>query len=758
MARRRFLLVSAIVALSVVFRVHAASDSQAASIAEIAPPVASYGESVTITGSGFGGANVVVRVDGVAAPLVAASGNKVTFRVPTGVPIGSRTVTATNPGGHTGSIGFDLSGDVTLALDEAHRAGAVIGAAGGTIIAQANGITYTLTIPAGALVADEAIVITPVAALTGLPLDRLLGAIHFAPEGLQFGKPAILTIGVAPTTNTRGLAGFFAAGNGENLHLVPTYTSTGEIEIVVPHFTVAGAGTGSPAAISAVSCQHPTLECTYTNQLAQAAQQAIQTACGTGCATPNDLAAHESAIEAAFEPSEVALLHEWFGKVLDMLQTTGVADDAGLTNAGRQFNAWHGWVEAYPCGGSECRDVPELAADEAQGTTALGAAYVAAFRRAHDVLCSDHRVLDLLAEVDELSLFGEGGLPDDQTATEDQFACQVVITGRLPATAHFGDNVSVDVTVGLRTGGPTGPVAPLPNIPVQLAIADGCGQIDGSTRFKIANADANGHLAVSIAISLPCTGAQNATELRISVADVNDSAGLPLAIGHSVSSRSTFPVVITLTPEDASVAAGGTVNYSAQLVGAGPLVTWSATGGTIPAGPSATATYSAGNSAGTFSVTATSVDDPSQSQTVAVTITSANPTLPFQAGHYHGGSSSPFTPGGVPADVAQTCTNHGGVVLMRRTFDYQITAGGEITGTLGIDATLTSSGPLTMTGQSGPISVQVTAYNSNQVILDLQGTSQVLGAFCGRFTLAGIQTLYIFGLDSVSIGLNLVGP
>src|SRR5262249_6034449 len=154
------------------FRLLANADSQAATIDDIAPAVASYGESVTITGNGFGGINVVVRVEGVQAPIVAASGNKVTFRGPTGVPIGPRTVTATNPGGHTGSIAFELSGRVNLALDEADRAGAVIGRAGGAITVQANGLTYTLTIPAGALANDEAIVVTPVAGMTGFPLDR----------------------------------------------------------------------------------------------------------------------------------------------------------------------------------------------------------------------------------------------------------------------------------------------------------------------------------------------------------------------------------------------------------------------------------------------------------------------------------------------------------------------------------------------------------------------------------------------------------
>jgi hypothetical protein len=78
---------------------------------------------------------------------------------------------------------------------------------------------------------------------------------------------------------------------------------------------------------------------------------------------------------------------------------------------------------------------------------------------------------------------------------------------------------------------------------------------------------------------------------------------------------------ITVSPENASIAPSGQIAYSANGEGLSPLFTWSATGGTITPGPSATATFTAGSVGGIFGVTATSVDDPSQSQTVAITIT-----------------------------------------------------------------------------------------------------------------------------------------
>jgi len=63
---------------------------------------------VTITGIGFGADNVQITVDGVPAQVVTATGNRATFIVPTGVSLGTTTVTAMNPGGHVGSSAFQV--------------------------------------------------------------------------------------------------------------------------------------------------------------------------------------------------------------------------------------------------------------------------------------------------------------------------------------------------------------------------------------------------------------------------------------------------------------------------------------------------------------------------------------------------------------------------------------------------------------------------------------------------------------------------
>ena len=70
----------------------------------------------------------------------------------------------------------------------------------------------------------------------------------------------------------------------------------------------------------------------------------------------------------------------------------------------------------------------------------------------------------------------------------------------------------------------------------------------------------------------------------------------------------------------ATVASGGTQNFAATVTGSFLGVTWSATGGAIVATGSTTARYEAGSTPGTFSVTATSIADPTKSASATISI------------------------------------------------------------------------------------------------------------------------------------------
>jgi hypothetical protein len=74
------------------------------------PSCAANEANVKITGTGFSSQNVTIKIGTTLATVINATGNQATFVVPIGVAPGVTTVTATNPGGHSGSIAFRVKG------------------------------------------------------------------------------------------------------------------------------------------------------------------------------------------------------------------------------------------------------------------------------------------------------------------------------------------------------------------------------------------------------------------------------------------------------------------------------------------------------------------------------------------------------------------------------------------------------------------------------------------------------------------------
>ena len=88
------------------------------------------------------------------------------------------------------------------ALDAGHRASATIGSGGGIVrTTDAAGVIITLTVPPGALTADTALTMTP---LASSPLVNAAGAlspgVNFEPDGLQFAGAATLSFDFSATT------------------------------------------------------------------------------------------------------------------------------------------------------------------------------------------------------------------------------------------------------------------------------------------------------------------------------------------------------------------------------------------------------------------------------------------------------------------------------------------------------------------------------------------------------------------------------
>jgi hypothetical protein len=115
---------------------------------------------------------------------------------------------------------------------------APIGPQGGTLTARHAAVTFTLTVPPGALAARTTIAMTPIAAIRGLPLSGRAAAVRFGPERVTFATPATLTI-----RGVRGkLIGFTAAGRGARLAFVRARSTGNRAVVAIAHFSTAGAG------------------------------------------------------------------------------------------------------------------------------------------------------------------------------------------------------------------------------------------------------------------------------------------------------------------------------------------------------------------------------------------------------------------------------------------------------------------------------------------------------------------------------------
>lgn len=123
--------------------------------------------------------------------------------------------------------------DVVIA-PTAERVSGVIGPAGGVLTAVQDGVTYTLTIPDRALLADVQVTMTPIATLEG---DVVGGAavagVVLEPSGLLLVVPATLEVLGSDLDDT---VGFAAQDGGEDFHL----TLSDDRSVALSSFSVHG--------------------------------------------------------------------------------------------------------------------------------------------------------------------------------------------------------------------------------------------------------------------------------------------------------------------------------------------------------------------------------------------------------------------------------------------------------------------------------------------------------------------------------------
>lgn len=136
------------------------------------------------------------------------------------------------------------------ATETSRAVSATIGGGGGSVTATAsNGVTYTLEVPAGALVSATAIRLTPISDMGGTPLAaQTFGAVQFEPSGLTFRTPATLRIGAVPTlAGGRKLVGFSTANDGSDFRLNLARVQGNSTLVNVSHFSTGGATAATAA-------------------------------------------------------------------------------------------------------------------------------------------------------------------------------------------------------------------------------------------------------------------------------------------------------------------------------------------------------------------------------------------------------------------------------------------------------------------------------------------------------------------------------
>ncbi len=155
--------------------------------------------------------------------------------------------TVASPPGDLGDLAwiFDQgtpSADLTISLDTAAQVETIVPVTGGRVTATGvDGTVYDLEIPAGALVEDTAIGLTPVATIAGLPWGGAdTFAVQLSPDGLALYAPAILTIQPSTPIPTDQQIPFEYLADGKDVMLARPATGAADLRIEVDHFSGTG--------------------------------------------------------------------------------------------------------------------------------------------------------------------------------------------------------------------------------------------------------------------------------------------------------------------------------------------------------------------------------------------------------------------------------------------------------------------------------------------------------------------------------------
>jgi hypothetical protein len=510
-----------------------------------------------------------------------------------------------------------------VVLDDARAASGVATAEGGSVTATgADGTTYTLDVPAGALDGDETITLTPLTAVGGFTVgEAILAGVDAEPSGLVFTKPATLSI-VLPHPPAARLAGFTYEGDGTEFAGTLVATAGRTARIQVGHFSGFGAGTEHSPELTAILSRSPShASQSFADQFLALADQGV-----------SDPAAYADVVR------------RWYARVVRPGLAGAVGSDPRLRQALRDYDQWLLVVQQGPFVLGLGFDLDTALAPERSDALGLIAA----------------ALRDAVARADARCL-AQHSLAEAETALEWQVIAAAADVDT-PANALDLDTVLGGLCLEAQYDDVSFPADPPPGTQSELRVVVGLVFIDGvPATGDPMDVEVDPHGTVELITIGGDTDPNGVAafdytplgdrELRL---DVHSCAHVPGSRRLRRVCQDAFVVRgLDVEPSSVTLAPGGTQQFQATLFGQPIAVTWSTTTGTIDQ----SGNLAAGTTPGSFEVRATNpVDGRSTAATVTVTGTTTT-TVPASGdilGEWRG--IMVLTNNGVP-NAAVSCTD-----------------------------------------------------------------------------------------------------
>lgn len=491
----------------------------------------------------------------------------------------------------TGPVGLPPS--LGTAADASRAASqAVTATSGGTVTATAaDGTTYRFQIPPGALVDDVTITMTPLAGVAGLPAgSRFVAGVQFGPDGLQLFKPAVLTITLPAGVDSSQIVGISYRGNGVELAPALTVATGQTVTVFITHFsgllTVADPGN----ILHSFWDRRSPVGNQFANRVV--------------LSTTTD--------------AMIGVLRDWYNTVVAARLTGAAASDARLNDALTEYVFWRYAVELF--GGALNLDqapriLVELAPELRQSAGLAAAALQQGINRANARCVISHSLAEANAALRWQAI-----------------AAALEIAG--PGSPLELDTVLLTLCVEVRYEDTRFPPNPRPGDDAELRIQAGFAfEDDGVVRHQPLHVLVEGVDGIVLAdiLRAATTDAQGifTDTFGIDADAVNDGVRLdvttclaaPSSGSHlrKVCQQAFIVRGLTVEPSAATMAPGGTLQFGASMLGSPTTaVEWStsSTGSTI----SPSGLFTAGQTLGTFAVTAVSTANRALRASATVTI------------------------------------------------------------------------------------------------------------------------------------------